>query len=80
LISLCNTLQDLLRKFRTDVYLPAGSISTTRGVRVSEDVLAAPASQAFTRGLITVSIHMRTVAESEIQDDHTWLAAFMAEA
>lgn len=33
-------------------------------------------------GLVAVSIHLhfRAVAESEIRDDHTWLAAFMSEA
>jgi hypothetical protein len=33
-------------------------------------------------GIVVVSIylHFRAVAESEIRDDHTWLAAFMSEA
>ncbi|MFR9797708.1 DUF1877 family protein [Streptomyces sp. MS06] len=33
-------------------------------------------------GLVALSIHLhlRATAESEIRDDHTWLAAFMAEA
>jgi hypothetical protein len=35
-----------------------------------------------TGGLVAVSIHLhlRAVAESEIRDDHTWLATFMSEA
>lgn len=29
---------------------------------------------------VSIHLHFRAVAESEIQDDHTWLAAFMSEA
>ncbi|MFB7447766.1 DUF1877 family protein [Streptomyces sp. NPDC056194] len=29
---------------------------------------------------MSIHLHFRAVAESEIEDDHTWLAAFMAEA
>ncbi|PNE40237.1 DUF1877 family protein [Streptomyces noursei] len=29
---------------------------------------------------MSIHMHMRAVAESEIRDDHTWLAAFMGEA
>ncbi|MET8968754.1 DUF1877 family protein [Streptomyces hydrogenans] len=29
---------------------------------------------------MSIHLHFRAVAESEIQNDHTWLAAFMAEA
>ncbi|MFD8549496.1 DUF1877 family protein [Streptomyces sp. NPDC059649] len=29
---------------------------------------------------MSIHMHMRAVAESEIRDDHTWLAAFMSEA
>ncbi|MGV9993654.1 DUF1877 family protein [Streptomyces sp. NPDC003374] len=29
---------------------------------------------------MSVHLHLRAVAESEIRDDHTWLAAFMSEA
>ncbi|MFG2279520.1 DUF1877 family protein [Streptomyces asoensis] len=29
---------------------------------------------------MSIHLHMRAVAESEIRDDHTWLAAFMYEA
>ncbi|MFF7441979.1 DUF1877 family protein [Streptomyces sp. NPDC008122] len=29
---------------------------------------------------MSIHLHFRAVAESEIRDDHTWLAAFMAEA
>ncbi|MGW3356099.1 DUF1877 family protein [Streptomyces bungoensis] len=29
---------------------------------------------------MSIHMHLRAVAESEIRDDHTWLAAFMAEA
>jgi hypothetical protein len=29
---------------------------------------------------VSIHLHLRAVAESEIRDDHTWLAAFMSEA
>jgi hypothetical protein len=29
---------------------------------------------------VSIYLHLRAVAESEIRDDHTWLAGFMAEA
>ncbi|MET7518656.1 DUF1877 family protein [Streptomyces sp. NPDC005480] len=29
---------------------------------------------------MSIHLHLRAVAESEIRDDHTWLAAFMSEA
>jgi hypothetical protein len=29
---------------------------------------------------MSIHLHVRAVAESEIRDDHTWLAAFMSEA
>ncbi|MEU6865026.1 DUF1877 family protein [Streptomyces sp. NPDC046876] len=29
---------------------------------------------------MSIHLHLRAVAESEIRDDHTWLTAFMAEA
>lgn len=29
---------------------------------------------------MSIHLHLRAVAESEIQDDHTWLTAFMSEA
>jgi hypothetical protein len=29
---------------------------------------------------VSIHLHFRAVAESEIRDDHTWLAAFMSEA
>ncbi|GAA3532303.1 DUF1877 family protein [Streptomyces osmaniensis] len=29
---------------------------------------------------MSIHLHLRAVAKSEIRDDHTWLAAFMAEA
>ncbi|WP_129307228.1 DUF1877 family protein [Streptomyces sp. L2] len=29
---------------------------------------------------MSIHLHLRTVAESEFRDDHTWLAAFMSEA
>jgi hypothetical protein len=29
---------------------------------------------------VSIHLHLRAIAESEIRDDHTWLAAFMSEA
>ncbi|CAM5289181.1 hypothetical protein [Streptomyces narbonensis] len=29
---------------------------------------------------MSIYLHLRAVAEGELQDDHTWLAAFMSEA
>lgn len=29
---------------------------------------------------MSIHLHLRAIAESEIRDDHTWLAAFMSEA